>query len=62
MAEAKRIIVGIACDIIDDNTGAPASFHTVSGIHLNLSNQYYTVTLDSYFMKPRAINIPTSAR
>jgi hypothetical protein len=49
MAEAKRIIVGIACDIIDDNTGAPASFHTVSGVHLDLSNQYYTVTLDSYF-------------
>ena len=22
MAAAKRIIVGIACDIIDDNTGA----------------------------------------
>ena len=49
MAEAKRIIVGIACDIIDDNTGAPASFHTVSGVHLDLSNQYCTVTLDSYF-------------
>ena len=49
MAEAKRIIVGIACDIIDDNTGAPASFHTVSGVHLDFANQYYTVTLDSYF-------------
>ena len=49
MAAAKRIIVGIACDIIDDNTGAPASFHTVSGVHLNLTNQYYKVTLDSYF-------------
>ena len=49
MAEAKRIIVGIACDIIDNNTGAPASFHTVSGVHLNLTNQYYKVTLDSYF-------------
>lgn len=33
-AEAKRIAVGIACDIIDENTGAPAAFHTVSGVHL----------------------------
>ena len=48
-SEVKKIAVGIACDIIDDNTGATASFHTVSGVYLDFANKYYTVTLDSYF-------------
>ena len=49
MATKQQIIIGIAADVEDVNTGVPASFHVISGVHLDLTNKYYTATVDSYY-------------
>ncbi|WP_373753338.1 hypothetical protein [Neisseria weixii] len=49
MTTKQKMNIGISAEVEDVNTGVPASFHVVSGVHLDLTNRYYTVTVDSYF-------------
>lgn len=49
MATKQQMIIGISAEVEDVNTGVPASFHVISGIHLDLTNKYYTATVDSYY-------------
>ncbi|RPD83129.1 hypothetical protein EGK75_13480 [Neisseria weixii] len=49
MTTKQQTNIGMIADIEDVNTGVPASYHVVSGVHLDLTNRYYTVTVDSYF-------------
>lgn len=49
MTTKQQITIGMIAEVEDVNTGVPASFHVASGVHLDLTNHYYTVTVDSYF-------------
>ncbi|MRN38619.1 hypothetical protein CRG49_000540 [Neisseria sp. N95_16] len=49
MTTKQQMIIGIKADVEDVNTGVPASFHIISGVHLDLTNKYYTATVDSYY-------------
>ena len=46
-----KFAVGINKEVDSDDLLAPASYHVVSGLHLDFRNNYYSVTLDSYFSK-----------
>ncbi|RPD86262.1 hypothetical protein EGK75_09065 [Neisseria weixii] len=47
----QQMNIGISAKVEDVNTGVPATFHVVSGVHLDLANKYYTATVDSYYSK-----------
>ena len=52
MAENQtKHALGIACDIVNEDTGVPSAFHAVGAVYLDLANKYHTVTVQSYFNK-----------
>lgn len=44
----KNMIIGIAVEIEDPNTGAPAAFHVLSDLHTSWKYARSTATVDSY--------------
>lgn len=49
MTTKPQMAIGIASEVEDVNTGVPASFHVISGVYIDLTNKYYTATVDSYY-------------
>lgn len=42
-------VIGLKVDIVDDNTGAPAGYHVISGLNIFVNSGYCDVTLSSYY-------------
>lgn len=44
-----KVAVGINKQVDKDGYAAPSSFHHISALHVDYRNNYYSVTIDSYF-------------
>ncbi|RRD91459.1 hypothetical protein [Conchiformibius steedae] len=47
--QTTKNIIGLQIDIVDETTGAPASYHVISDLTISMGGAYATATLASYY-------------